>query len=607
MDRKGIVGLILVVALFGGWNYFYIRKSQEAALARQQIEAAAAAEEAAKPKPAPVPGETTPAAPVAPGNPGTPAPELEAAAPEKLEKVSTSAAEYAFTSRGGGIQRATLLQHFAEKDSHVVMNQFGTIAIGEVSEIAGEGLGKPFVPTVDPAAGTVQFDRTDERQIQLTKKFTLPKFAELKGVDRLREEFWVTLEMTFTNRGAQPVEIPRYFVHTGSTAPIHQRDLPSYTGFAFLKETSMKLIPASWFKGGGFLFMKGKPRTAYPEQPETLSDVRWAGVTNQYFTTICTPLVDEKAMIDEQVKQRGIAVWAREFAVGDEAWRAAGHAADDQGERDGVDGAIGMAGFKLTPGETVRRTFKIYSGPREQRRLAELGNYEAEIMNFGMFGIVSRTLLASMNYLKGVIGSYAIAIILLTLVIKTAMWPLQNKATASMKRMQALQPKMTEMREKYKDDPQAMNVEVMKLYKQHGVNPFGGCLPMLVQIPIFFGFYNMLGTAVELRNSKFLWVNDLSQPDTIFHLLGYPVNILPLCMAVTMLWSMALQPKSGDQMQQRVMMFVPLIFISFCYNFASALALYWTVQNIFSIVQLYVTRNQTALPTEVVPPPKPKR
>ena len=173
--------------------------------------------------------------------------------------------------------------------------------------------------------------------------------------------------------------------------------------------------------------------------------------------------------------------------------------------------------------------------------------------------------------------------------------------------MQALQPKMTEMREKYKDDPQAMNVEVMKLYKQHGVNPFGGCLPMLVQIPIFFGFYNMLGTAVELRNSKFLWVDDLSQPDTIFHVAGFPINVLPLLMAGTMLWSMALQPKSGDQMQQRVMMFVPLIFISFCYNFASALALYWTVQNIFSIVQLYVTRNKTALVTEIVPAQKPKR
>ena len=604
MDRKGVIGLILVVALFGGWNFFYIRKSQEAALVKRQYEEAVAAEETAKPKPAPAPADAP--TPIVPGLP-VPAPVLEAAVPEKLETVSTGSVDYAFTSLGGGIKHATLIDHFAVNESKVVLNQYGTIAIGDVSEIAGEGLGKPFVSKVDSAARTVEFDRTDERQIQLTKKFTLPKFADLKGKDRLREEYWVTLEVSFTNRGAQPLEIPRYYVHTGSTAPIHQADLPTYTGFGYLKETSMKLIPVSWFKGGGFLFMKSQPRAVYPEQPEVLSDVKWAGVTNQYFATLCTPVVDEKAMSDEQVRQRGIAVWARQFAVSDEAWRAAGHPVEDHGERDGVDGAICMAGFKLNPGETARRSFKIYGGPREHRRLHELGNYEAEIMDFGWFGIVSRTLLWSMNSLKGALGSYAIAIILLTLVIKTAMWPLQNKATASMKRMQALQPKMTEMREKYKDDPQAMNVEVMKLYKQHGVNPFGGCFPMLVQIPIFFGFYNMLGKAVELRNAKFLWVDDLSQPDTIFHILGFPVNVLPLLMAATMVWSMTLQPKSGDQMQQRIMMFVPLIFISFCYNFASALALYWTVQNLFSIVQLYVTRNKTAPTPEIVPAQKSKR
>ena len=604
MDRKGITGLLVIVALFGAWNFFYIRKSQEMAKARQQIEAVAAAEEAAKPKPEPALPET-PATPAAPAAPTAPA--LESTTAEKIERVSSGSAEYAFTNVGGGIKRATLLKHFAEKDSLVVLNQFGTIAIGEVSDIAGEGVGKPFASKVDEAAGTVEFERTDDRQIQLTKKFTLPKFEKLTGAAQLREEYLITLDVNFTNRGTQAVELPRYYVYTGSAAPVHQQDLPTYTGFGFLRGTSSKLIPISWFKGGGFLFFKSKPRPVYPAEPETLSDVRWAAVTNQYFATICTPLVDEKAMSDEQEKQRGIAVWAREFVIGDEAWRGGGHSEEDQGERSGIEGAIGMAGFKLNPGQTVSRTFRIYGGPREYRRLKELGDYEAEIMDFGMFSIVSRTLLSSMNYLKGVLGSYAVAIILLTLVIKSAMWPLQNKATASMKRMQALQPKMTDLREKYKDDPQAMNVEVMKLYKQNGVNPFGGCLPMLVQIPIFFGFYNMLGKAVELRNSKFLWVPDLSQPDTVAHVLGYPINVLPLCMAVTMLWSMALQPKSGDQMQQRVMMFVPLIFISFCYNFASALALYWTVQNIFSIVQLYVTRNNTAPTLQNVPAPKPKR
>jgi YidC/Oxa1 family membrane protein insertase len=132
----------------------------------------------------------------------------------------------------------------------------------------------------------------------------------------------------------------------------------------------------------------------------------------------------------------------------------------------------------------------------------------------------------------------------------------------------------------------------MKLYKEYGVNPFGGCLPMLIQIPIFFGFYGMLDKAIELRNSTFLWVRDLSQPDTVFHLAGFPINILPLVMAATSVLQISLTPKTGDPAQQRILLFTPVIFLVFCYNYASALALYWTVQNLFFIGQMLLTRNQ---------------
>ena len=217
-------------------------------------------------------------------------------------------------------------------------------------------------------------------------------------------------------------------------------------------------------------------------------------------------------------------------------------------------------------------------------------------MSFGIFGFVSEFLLWAMNSLHALIGNYAWSIIVLTLLIKTALWPIQNKATNEMRKMALLSPKMTEMREKFKDDPQKMNQEVMKLYKEYGVNPFSGCLPLLVQIPIFFGFYSMLGTAIELRNSSFFWVTDLSQPDTIGYILGLPINILPIVMAGTMVWQMVITPKTGDAMQQRIFYFMPIIFLVFCYNYASGLALYWTTQNLFSIVQLYMTRNKP-LPT----------
>src|SRR5204862_6528963 len=164
--------------------------------------------------------------------------------------------------------------------------------------------------------------------------------------------------------------------------------------------------------------------------------------------------------------------------------------------------------------------------------------------------------------------------------------------------MAALNPKMQELSDKYKDDPTRMNQELMKLYKQYGITPVGGCLPMMIQIPIFFGLFKMLGQAVELRNAKFLWVKDLSQPDTVAHLpvLGWPINIIPLCMAATQIWLMAMTPKTGDPTQRRAMMFTPLIFLVICYNFAAALALYYTTQNLFSSVQFYYNKRQR-LPT----------
>jgi YidC/Oxa1 family membrane protein insertase len=137
-----------------------------------------------------------------------------------------------------------------------------------------------------------------------------------------------------------------------------------------------------------------------------------------------------------------------------------------------------------------------------------------------------------------------------------------------------------------------MNQEMMKLYKDYGVSPLGGCLPVLLQMPIFFGFYRMLQYAAELRHESFLWVADLSQPDTITYIAGYPINLLPLLMAVTMVLQMKMTPQTADKTQQRIFQFMPLIFLFICYNFASALSLYWTTQNIFSIGQTWLMQRQ---------------
>jgi YidC/Oxa1 family membrane protein insertase len=186
--------------------------------------------------------------------------------------------------------------------------------------------------------------------------------------------------------------------------------------------------------------------------------------------------------------------------------------------------------------------------------------------------------------------SWGLAVVVLTILLRTAIWPLYNRSNRTMKRMSKLKPEIDKLKEKYPDDPQKMNQEMMKLYRTYGVNPLGGCLPMFAQLPIFFGFYSMLLHAVEMRGQEFLWVNDLSQPDTIGHLLGLSINPLPIVMAITSFAQMAMMPNTGgDKTQMMIIKLMPFMFLFICYNFASALALYWTVSNVFSIGQTWLS------------------
>lgn len=597
MDKKSILILIAAVAGLVSWQLYQGKRMAEYRVAKEAYDQAIAEEAAKNPPPAAAPETTAPAA-AAPPAAAAHAPVQPAAEPA-LEKAGTSLVDYTFTNLGGGIRTAKLLEHIIDKKSgaDVVMNEFGGIPIGAVSEKPGEGIAQAFEMKSDALKRAVVFERVDERQIALTKTFTLPEFDSLdkNTGERLREEYLLRLDLTFQNRAAAPVALPAYYVYTGSTAALHSRDLPHLIGLDYFREDRNKFIDSAWFDGAGILMFKKPPSPVYPAAAEPMQDVRWAAVTNQYFASFVAPIVDPKALSAEQVAQRGIGVWGRRFTITPEQWQEAGRGEAGGNVHYGVDGAIAMSGLTLEPGASATRSFDLFVGPREYRRLREFEDSQAELLDFGMFGWISKGLLNSMNGLKEFLGSYWAAIILLTLCIRGAMWPLQNRATQTAKKMQALSPMIKELQAKHKDDPVKLQQETSKLWKEYGVNPIGGCLPMLIQIPIFFGFYNMLNKAVELRNDGFLWVQDLSQPDTIFHIpgIGLPFNPLPLFMAATMLWQMQLSPKTGDPMQQRIMMFMPLIFIVLCYNYASALALYWTVQNLFSIVQLYVTRDKT--------------
>ena len=574
-DRTTWIAIALSVAGLVGWQYYY-SKTYAPYLAQQARDKKTAQLKAADEKPAPAASPTAPSTASA----ATPTPKgmaVAASIPEissRRETLDTSRAEYLFANNTGGIEGVTLFLHLGANEQSLFLNHASGLPIGALCDASGTPLGG-FSIEADKNRGTACFRRAGTDGLSITKTFTLPQTVGSP------DEYLIGLSVTFSNTAASPMSLPGYFVAAGGAAPVHTQDLPTYTCFDWYRDGKMTSTDVNWFEAGRIpiVGIQTRPARDLYSQPE--SGIRWASVTSQYFCSIITAPKD----------QSGTGVWARRYEVNDAANAGSGHPSVY-----GITGGLGTGTLQLAPGASITRTYSIYVGPKDFTALGKLGDDQQKVMNFGMFHLVSEFLLWAMNGLKGILGNYAAAIIVLTILIKSALWPLQNKATASMKRMQLLSPRMTELREKYKDDPTKMNEELMKLYKQYGVNPFGGCLPMLVQIPIFFGFYSMLGSAIELRNSHFLWIHDLSQPDTVAHLLGFPVNLLPIIMAGTMLWQMAISPKSGDAVQQRMMYFMPVIFLSFCYNYASGLALYWTTQNIFSIVQLYWTRNQP-LPT----------
>jgi len=265
--------------------------------------------------------------------------------------------------------------------------------------------------------------------------------------------------------------------------------------------------------------------------------------------------------------------------------------------------------------QSVETAFLFYAGPKEYKKLAEIGQAMGNnldlIMDFtGIFGFVSKLLLLGMNILHSGGLTYGLSIIAITIIIKLVFWPLTNASTKSQKRMQALQPQLKALTEKYKDDPAKKNEKTMEFYKQHKVSPLGGCLPTLLQLPVFIGFYYMLRGAIELRGAHFLWAFDLSQPDTIAMIAGFPVNPLPLIMGATQLWQSHMMPASPgmDPGQQKLMRWMPLMMIALFYKMSAGLTLYWTVSNLLSILQMKLTKttDDTAPSPSPVPVKKKK-
>jgi YidC/Oxa1 family membrane protein insertase len=247
--------------------------------------------------------------------------------------------------------------------------------------------------------------------------------------------------------------------------------------------------------------------------------------------------------------------------------------------------------------------YKLYFGPKSLEGLKAVGSGFDKILDFGFFDIIAKPFLFIMNAVYSIIPNYGVAIIAITILVKLLFWPLSNKSYQSMSQMKRLQPKMAEIRKKYKNDKKMMNQELMNLYKIYKVNPLGGCLPMVLQIPVFFAFYKMLLQSIELRHAPFLlWINDLSAPDRLFDfgvkvpLMAppYGIPVLTLVMGASMFFQQKMSPPPGDPAQAKMMMFMPIFFTFIFINFPSGLVLYWLVNNILSMAQQYYVSKKKA-------------
>jgi YidC/Oxa1 family membrane protein insertase len=250
---------------------------------------------------------------------------------------------------------------------------------------------------------------------------------------------------------------------------------------------------------------------------------------------------------------------------------------------------------ELAPGATKTIDATLYAGPQEETKLAALAPGLDLVKDYGWFRILAQPLFWLLDKLHGVLGNWGWAIVALVVLLKLAFYTLNASAYRSMAKMKAINPRVMEMRERYKDKPQQMQQEMMRIYKEEKVNPVGGCLPIVVQMPFFIALYWVLLSSAEMRNAPWIgWITDLSAPDTLFGILPWlnmPVGPLPLLMMGSSILQVALGAKPPDPVQARMMWMMPIAFGFMFFFFPAGLVLYWLTNNILSIAQQwYINR-----------------
>jgi YidC/Oxa1 family membrane protein insertase len=596
MDRKSLIILALAVAVLLGSNsivdHFFPSKMVPVSTLTNSVstnnihQALASTSAPASNNPVLTAGSHT-------------APTPAFAGTEQLLTVTNDDLVFTFTSHGGGLKEVALQEYPA------VIKRTGKTLTQTNLATLNAGAPLPVLDFVDdnPAEaakrtffGDDTFNLTRSGSTVTAEK-TLPDGVRLVKEFDLGSNNLFTAHVRFENTSATAVKIPQRELVIGTATAIGPLDDPTALGTIWYNGVKAENVTQAWFANRTLGCIPGTPRTEYAEGA---NNVVWGAVHNQFFTLAAIP-----SNSAPEIKIHQVAIPAPVVEGVSNSTSAY--------LTNGLESSFAYPAADLAGHQKLESTYTFYAGPKEYKRLAQLAlrmnNNVDLVMDFGKYtGFFSKMLLLSLNGLHALGIGYGWAIIAITLIIKGVFWPLTRASTRSQKRMQALQPQMNAIAEKYKDDPGKKNQKTMEFMKEHKVSPLGSCLPMMIQIPVFIGFYYMLRNAIELRGVHFLWAHDLSQPDTIAYLGGFPINPLPIIMGATQLWQSSLMPPSPgmDPGQQKIMRYMPLMFVAMFYKMSAGLTLYWTVSNLLSILQTKITRmsDDPALKPAVVVPRK---
>ncbi|MBE6388738.1 MAG: membrane protein insertase YidC [Lentisphaerae bacterium] len=416
-----------------------------------------------------------------------------------------------------------------------------------------------------------------------TRTLTLPQGKLLlKQQFSLKNDYVISCRYTLTNIGTVPVTLDGMVVKGGSIAPWH-----TLTGDK-LRTMSHRLDLLTADGDHEDIDADEDDEDYYFNKPP---QVKWAAVSNKYFCSVLkSDTKDDFRLWQEDPRPAVTDAKGKEYNV--------------------LTIGAALPECKLLPGESESFDFSTYTGPKSSEALSNFVPSGEKVMHlaWGPLNYLARFLMWILNMLFALCHSYGVSIIILTLLVRTAFYPLTAKGNESMQKMRKVQPLFKELKEKYKDNPQLLNQKMTELYRKEGINPFAGCLPILLQIPIFFALYAMLDNAVALRHVSFLWAKNLAAADTVFSIpLGFtlplanidaiPVNPLVLMMTVLMVIQQRMTPMTMDPAQKKMMAMMPVIMLIFLYDLPSGLTLYWTISNLFSIIQLWLQnrRNRALL------------